>query len=195
MDGWSVRGGREAARGHRVKWFLSRTWIQTHPIKIPVAVHVHVHPCPCLHAIIRIADNDDDEDDGLGRRGSVTRLEPGSHPIPRTDIPKMNSTSESATRCWSSACGRRKDWKPAKANKKDGLARQPPTCRCDDPVQSRNRVSHSSAVIPKGEYSGGWGRRPLVMALREGADRGRILALEEAHEWAVRGSRRGTRPK
>lgn len=94
------QGGREAARGHRVKWFLSKTWIQTHPIKIPVAIHVH--PCPCLHAIIRIAD-DEDEDDGLGRRGSVTRLVPGSHPKSKSDIPEMNSTSESATSCW---CGR-----------------------------------------------------------------------------------------
>lgn len=80
--GWIERqGGREAARGHRVKWFLSKTWIQTHPIKIPVAVHVHVHPCPCLHAIIRIAD-DDDEDDGLGRRGfrDQARARLPSHP-------------------------------------------------------------------------------------------------------------------
>lgn len=137
------QGGREAARGHRVKWFLSKTWIQTHPIKIPVAVHVHVHPCPCLHAIIRIAEDDDDDDlDGLGRRGSVTRLEPGSHPIPRTDVPKMNSTSESATRCW---CGRlrvageRIGRRPKQTKKTDWHDnRRHAACRCgreDDPVQ------------------------------------------------------------
>ncbi|KAK1832733.1 hypothetical protein QBC39DRAFT_67080 [Podospora conica] len=83
----------------------------------------------------------------------------------------------------------------AKANKKDGLARQPTRCGCgsfprEDQDPSRNRVLGCRASgeslesrHPRGGIQVVGSCRPLAMVLREGADRGRILA---PHMYGVR---------
>ncbi|KAK0740663.1 hypothetical protein B0T18DRAFT_213862 [Schizothecium vesticola] len=120
--GWSVRAdARRRGATYRVKCFFQDTR------RIPSR---SLSPSLPLHAIIRIGD---DDDGGLGRRGSLARLEPGSSSKDKSDIPKINLTSESATGCRS---GRLrvpgKGLETAKADKKTDWHdnRRPTTCRC-----------------------------------------------------------------